>query len=60
MGGDFNLDGTVGFDDLLIPVRNLGKTGSGLAGDANLDGVVAIDDVVIPAKNLDKAESPWP
>ena len=60
LGGDVNVDGLVGADDLVILVRDLGKTGSPLVGDVNGDGVVDVTDLVIPAKNQRRIESPWP
>ena len=60
LGGDVNMDGLVGADDLEILARGLGKTGSPLVGDVNGDGVVDVTDLVIPAKNQRRIESAWP
>ena len=53
--GDFNNDGSVGFDDLLILAQNYGKTGATLSqGDANGDGKVDFADLLILAQNYGK------
>jgi len=50
--GDVNLDGAVGFADLLTVARNYGKTGQNWdQGDMNYDGAVAFDDLVTVARN---------
>jgi len=50
--GDLNLDGKVGFDDLLTLAQHYGTTGATLAtGDLNHDGVVTFDDLLVLAQN---------
>jgi len=50
--GDVNLDGKVGFADLVAVARNYGKTGRNWdQGDQNYDGAVGFDDLVTVARN---------
>ena len=50
--GDVNLDGKVGFADLIAVARNYGKTGLNWdQGDVNYDGAVGFDDLIAVARN---------
>jgi len=50
--GDVNLDGKVGFADLVAVARNYGKTGQNWdQGDVNYDGAVGFDDLIAVARN---------
>lgn len=50
--GDVNLDGVVGFADLVTVARNYGKTGQNWdQGDINYDGSVGFDDLVAVSRN---------
>ena len=50
--GDVNLDGKVGFADLIAVARNYGKTGLNWdQGDMNYDGAVRFDDLIAVARN---------
>lgn len=50
--GDTNLDGSVGFDDLVTLARNYGRSNATWSmGDFNNDGTVAFDDFVTLARN---------
>lgn len=50
--GDVNLDGVVGFADLITVARNYGKTGRNWdQGDINYDGAVGFDDLLAVARN---------
>ena len=50
--GDVNLDGKVGFADLVAVARNYGKTGLNWdQGDVNYDGAVGFDDLIAVARN---------
>ena len=50
--GDANLDGQVGFDDLVLLARNYGKDNADWdQGDFNYDGHVGFDDLVRLARN---------
>ena len=52
VAGDANLDGKVGFDDLLAVARNYGKSSASWdQGDFNYDGKVGFDDLVAVARN---------
>lgn len=53
--GDANLDGSVGFDDLVILARDYGKSATFAQGDFNGDGTVGFDDLVILARNYGKS-----
>lgn len=53
--GDADLDGMVGFDDLVTLARNYGKNNAKWQdGDFNGDGNVGFDDLVILARNYGK------
>lgn len=53
--GDADLDGLVGFDDLVTVARNYGKSNAMWQdGDFNGDGTVGFDDLVILARNYGK------
>ena len=53
--GDADLDGMVGFDDLVTVARNYGKNNAMWQdGDFNADGNVGFDDLVILARNYGK------
>ncbi len=55
--GDANLDGVVGFDDLLLLAQNY-DTSSGATwsvGDSNYDGVVNFDDLLALAQNYEQS-----
>ena len=50
--GDANLDGAVGFDDLIAVARHYGQsTATWAEGDFNYDGTVGFDDLVLLARN---------
>jgi len=50
--GDVNLDGKVGFADLVAVARNYGKAGLNWdQGDVNYDGAVGFDDLIAVARN---------
>lgn len=50
--GDTNLDGKVGFDDLITLARHYGQTSATWdAGDFNYDGTVSFDDLVLLARD---------
>jgi len=50
--GDVNLDGKVGFADLVAVARNYGKSGQNWdQGDMNYDGAVGFDDLLTVARN---------
>lgn len=56
--GDANLDGSVGFDDLVILARNYGSPPGGAnwdQGDFNYDGVVSFNDLVKLARDYGRA-----
>lgn len=54
--GDVNLDGVVGFADLITVARNYGKTGRNWdQGDVNYDGAVGFDDLLAVARNYGAA-----
>ena len=54
--GDANLDGKVGFPDLIAVARNYGKTGLNWdQGDLNYDGTVGFDDLLAVARNYGAA-----
>jgi hypothetical protein len=57
--GDFNLDGTVNFDDLLRLASNYNVTSnvSWPQGDANYDGAVNFDDLLVLAANYNSTLS---
>ena len=50
--GDVNGDGSVGMDDLLIVLDNIGRQNFDARADVNGDGVVNIFDLVIVARNF--------
>lgn len=53
--GDTNLDGKVGFDDLITLARHYGQAGATWdQGDFNYDGTVGFDDLVFLARNYDQ------
>jgi len=50
--GDVNLDGAVGFDDLIALARHYGQSNATWAeGDFNYDGTVGFDDLTLLARN---------
>jgi Ca2+-binding EF-hand superfamily protein len=53
---DFNKDGKVDFDDLLILAQNYGKPGFE-GGDANADGKVDFDDLLLLAQRYNSSSS---
>lgn len=53
---DFNKDGKVDFDDLLILAQNYGKPGFD-GGDANADGKVDFDDLLLLAQRYGSSSS---
>ena len=57
--GDANLDGKVGFDDLVLLARNYGKNDANWdQGDFNYDGHVGFDDLVKLARNYGRSIIP--
>lgn len=56
LAGDATLDGTVGFDDLIVLAKNYNKPGEWVDGDFNGDGIVNFADLVILAQNYGKSQ----
>ena len=57
--GDANLDGGVGFDDLVALARHYGQNNATWSeGDFNYDGNVGFDDLVALARNYGQAPAP--
>jgi hypothetical protein len=53
--GDANLDGSVGFDDLLALAQNYGMPGRWTQGDSNYDATISFDDLLALAQNYGAA-----
>lgn len=49
--GDSNLDGVVGFTDLLALARNYNQAGNWIEGDSDYDGTVGFTDLLALARN---------
>ena len=55
--GDANLDGSVGFDDLLVLAQHYGNAGSFADGDFTGDGTVGFSDLLVLAQNYGQSAS---
>lgn len=58
LSGDANLDGSVGFPDLLALARNYNLTGAWAGGDFNFDDTVGFADLLTLARNYNLSLAP--